>query len=188
MRYDNTKEGWEDLTNRIKNCERCVAGKNCINKVLPIGARDAPVMVIGDIPSGEEEVRSTPFVGIQGRMLRKLFHLAGFVKGDLYLTKVVKCKVRSKSEADECAGKCFMFWYEEMERLSPKLILTVGEFSFKVFTDSKKSLGSVRGEFIPKHGRLVLPLWHPGYAMNAGELRKKELQRDIHNAYRKVFT
>jgi len=61
-------------------------------EVGPAGPIDAKIAIIGEAPGREEARTGKPFVGQAGRVLEEICHDAGLIKGQLYLTNVIKEK------------------------------------------------------------------------------------------------
>ncbi len=61
-------------------------------EVGPSGPKDSKIAIIGEAPGREEARCGKPFVGQAGRVLEEVCHDAGLIKGQLYLTNVIKEK------------------------------------------------------------------------------------------------
>lgn len=61
-------------------------------EVGPSGPVDAAIAIVGEAPGREEARTGKPFVGQAGRVLEEVCHDAGLIKGQLYLTNVIKEK------------------------------------------------------------------------------------------------
>ena len=56
------------------------------------GNKNAKVVLIGEAPGKEESLYGRPFIGRQGRMLRKVLEEAGLDLKDIYITNAVKVR------------------------------------------------------------------------------------------------
>ena len=54
------------------------------------GAEAPLLMMIGEAPGGDEEKQGRPFVGKAGKNLDHFLALVGLVRGNIYITNVVK--------------------------------------------------------------------------------------------------
>jgi uracil-DNA glycosylase family 4 len=124
------------------------------------------LMYIGEAPGKWEDKQGRPFVGMTGQEVRSCMWRAGLAPFTYY-TNLVKCRPKDDRDPtpDEIAG-CEHWLWEEVDRLSPSLIVTAGRFS------TAWALG--RGDYtmemvsgIPYHSPLpripcpVLPMIHP---------------------------
>ncbi len=59
-------------------------------KVRPAGPIPARVMIVGEAPGAEEEMRGEPFVGTSGLELTKMLHEAGINRSECFITNVCR--------------------------------------------------------------------------------------------------
>lgn len=60
--------------------------------VRPSGPIPARLMIVGEAPGAEEEIRNEPFVGASGHELTKMLHEAGIQRSECFITNV--CRIR----------------------------------------------------------------------------------------------
>ena len=90
---------------------------------------------MGEQPGDQEDREGRPFVGPAGQLLDQALEHAGLDRGELYLTQAVKhfrFEERGKRRIHKTASKAQVSacqpWVEaEMARLSPKLIVCLGQ-------------------------------------------------------------
>ena len=78
------------LENAARSCRGCELCLDATQTVFGQGPSDARVMLIGEQPGDEEDVRGVPFVGPAGLLLDQALREAGLDRRLLYLTNAVK--------------------------------------------------------------------------------------------------
>lgn len=104
------------------------------------------VMVIGVEPGNTELEIGEAFSGLSGRRLVGWLQLAGLgetrerVLARSHLTSICKCKIGNASERPAAARNCFHFLQEQVEVVSPRIVLTLGLEPLRFLFDSRLSL------------------------------------------------
>ncbi len=132
------------------------------------GSFDASVVFVGEAPGATEDALGRPFMGRAGKLLDELLLAAGVVRGDVWITNVVKA--RPPKNRDPKAPE-IAHWMPVLEReialLEPRFVVPLGRHALKHFAPAAK-IGEVHGTLID--GRLF-PLYHPAAAMYNQTLR-----------------
>ncbi len=63
----------EQLQQQIQGCTRCTLSKGRNNIVFGSGNPEAEVVLVGEAPGREEDIKGYPFVGEAGRLLEKYY-------------------------------------------------------------------------------------------------------------------
>ncbi len=158
----------EKLTQNFQNC---VFGEKTL--VFGEGA-DAPVlMMIGEAPGGDEEKQGRPFVGKAGKNLSSFLEVIGLKREEIYISNVVKLRPTKESPktgkavnrppSKEEISFFLPYLKEEIQMISPKVIVTLGNVPLKAVSGDKGiSIGDVHGKPYPlEDGRVLFPLYHP---------------------------
>jgi DNA polymerase len=133
------------------------------------GTPDSFTVFIGEAPGYYESVQRKPFVGRSGQLLTQTLEAMGMPRSEVYITNIVK--LRPPENRDPLPAEILAFrpyLNQEIEIISPRLIVTLGRFSMAKF------LPDVRISQV--HGRLhkvrweektvyVLPMYHPAAAL-----------------------
>jgi len=136
------------------------------------GNEHARVMFIGEGPGQREDELGRPFVGAAGKFLDELIAVAGFLRKEVYIANVVKCRPpQNRDPYPEEIAACRDYLNEQIRLINPQIIVTLGRFSMSMFFD-KDSISVIHG--IPKRvGRLVYyPMYHPAAALYNGSMRE----------------
>ncbi len=113
-------------------CGACNFNGNTGRPVPGDGPLDARIMLIGQNPGAEEVKAGKPFVGNSGKYLNRILSQNGIKREDIYITNVVKCKTPENRKPTALEIKhCIPFLIEEIKRVSPKVIVLMGEVAQK---------------------------------------------------------
>ena len=63
---------WEELEQTCLNCRKCALADTRTNVVFGVGPRDAEIMLIGEGPGENEDLKGEPFVGRAGKLLDEM--------------------------------------------------------------------------------------------------------------------
>src|SRR5882672_12748855 len=80
----------DDLRERARTCRACPLWARATQTVFGAGDPQARVMLVGEQPGDEEDVKGLPFVGPAGRLLDRALAAAGVDRTHLYVTNAVK--------------------------------------------------------------------------------------------------
>src|SRR3954447_20708090 len=130
-----------------RDCEFEVCS-TCTNFVPGEGSPAAEVVIVGEAPGATEDAEGRPFVGRAGRLLDEVLAEAGLVRGDVWITNVVKA--RPPGNRDPKAGEV-AHWMPVLERevaiIEPRLIVPLGRHALKHFAPLAK-IGEVHGTLL----------------------------------------
>ena len=130
--------------------------------VMGEGPTDAEFMFVGESPGTAEERVGRQFIGPEGRTLNKTIHVfCPFERSDVYITTVCKQHPPRNRPLKAAEIKAHLpVLIDEVERVAPKYIVTLGAPALKVFDKKAKvkqdhgqpkwcSLGEWSGWVIP---------------------------------------
>ena len=147
--------------------------------VFSRGSPDAPVMVIGEGPGGEEDVQGAPFVGRAGKLLDQMLQAAG-LHDRVFITNTVFWRPpgnRTPTLMEQAV--CAPFVERAIELIQPKILLLLGGASAKSMLKKDEGILSLRGrwfEWRSQNGELVLPglpTLHPAFLLRQPAAKKK---------------
>lgn len=126
------------------------------------GNADAAVVFVGEAPGKTEDELGRPFVGRAGKLLDELLAEAGLVRGDVWITNVVKARPPKNRDpkAPEIAH-WMPYLQRELEIIRPRLVVPLGRHALKHFAPDAK-IGEVHGTLVDGN---LFPLYHPAAAM-----------------------
>ena len=157
------------LKDRVTACHLCGLGETCIQKVSGDGNENADLMFVGEAPCETEDKTGLPFQGDCGKLLTKYVMAMGLSRERIYIANTVKCrppKNRNPEPAETQA--CIGYLYEQIQKINPKVIVTLGTFATKALIESDQIISKVRGQQFPCKlfpSIVVIPTYHPSFCL-----------------------
>ena len=155
-----------------------------------------PVMLIGEAPGEQESLQGRPFVGKAGKNLDGFLAALEMRREDIYISNVVKIRPTKVSEKSRVSNRppnkeelalFTPFLYEEILRVQPGMIVTLGNVALKALCGPKAIIGDMHGqtaEVTVRHEKQeaafpIFPLYHPAsiiYNRSLQEVYNSDLQ------------
>ena len=147
--------------------------------VFSRGASDAPLMVIGEGPGQEEDLRGEPFVGRAGQLLDHMLGAAGLT-GRVFITNSVFWRPPgNRNPTPQEQAVCAPFLERAIALVAPRILLLVGGPSAKSMLKRDEGILALRGrwfEWRSEDGALALPAMptlHPAFLLRQPAAKKK---------------
>ena len=161
-------DNWDAITHSIKQCQACELASNCTQKVPGIGNQQADVMIIGEGPGHDEDIKGEPFVGRSGQLLDKMLAAIGISRPEVFITNIVKCRPPNNRDphSDEVQA-CNQFLRAQVKQINPKIILSVGRISAHCLLNTTQPVGRLIEELhqLPDSDIPVKVTYHPAYLL-----------------------
>lgn len=160
-----------EISQQVSNCEKCKLHFSRKRAVPGEGPANAEVLFIGEGPGFYENEQGRPFVGQAGKFLDELLATAGYNRGSVFITNVVKCRPPENRdpELDELTA-CSIYLDRQIDTIDPHVIVTLGRISMAKFLPAAR-ISSVHGHAFKVNGRLVVPMYHPAAALHQPSLK-----------------
>jgi uracil-DNA glycosylase len=167
---DRPNDKIEGLRREAASCQACPLWKDATQTVFGEGRQDAEIMLVGEQPGDREDREGRPFVGPAGQLLDKALREAGVDRKRVYVTNAVKhfkFEPRGKRRLHKRpnAGEtkiCRRWLFEEIEAISPRLIVALGATAARGLTGRTIPVQSNRGSLLNLNkGLRVLITIHP---------------------------
>ncbi|MGC8817063.1 MAG: uracil-DNA glycosylase family protein [Candidatus Hadarchaeum sp.] len=169
----------EDLERRIKTCTLCRLHRLRKNAVPGEGPHDARVMLLGEAPGRNEDLRGVPFCGAAGKFLDELLGIAGLRREEVYITNTVKCRPpQNRAPLDDeikiCTGK---YLKKQVKLIKPELIVALGRIAAKALLGKEIPITAYHGKMVKaRFAGLTLSIfltYHPAAALYGAKTRLK---------------
>jgi DNA polymerase len=161
----------EELFSEMKQMRDDPLANAGTNIVISRGNPQAKLLIIGEAPGPEEDVKGKPFVGRAGQLLDKILQAAEFdPEKDVYITNSVfrlppgeDGKAFRKPTDDEI--KYYRpYMLEIICLVDPLIMLLTGNVACQSIL-GKTGITSLRGQWSQMQGRWVMPIYHPSYLL-----------------------
>lgn len=165
------RQSLANINEKISFCTRCSLSKGRTNVVCGEGSINAKLMFIGGAPGVEEDKEGKPFIGQAGQLLTNLIEKMGFKRQLVYITYAVKCyPVGNRDPFEEEVSLCFDYLKEEIETLSPEVIITLGKVATYVLMGMQgiikdTDISKIRGKVFFYRNIPVIPTFHPDHLL-----------------------
>jgi uracil-DNA glycosylase family protein len=149
------------------------------------GGAGAQVMLVGEQPGDQEDLRGKPFQGPAGQLLRAAITELGWPAEALYLTNAVKHfhhELRGKRRIHKTPGQqeaaACLHWLEaEIEALRPRAIVALGATALRSLLGASLSITEHDGQWLQRaDGLPVLVCLHPAAILRADPSRQAALR------------
>ena len=161
----------------ISGCYLCDLSKSRREVQTFFGEANSKLMIISDYPTLAEDNEGA-YAGKSGEMLKDMIEkVLGISTNDVYFTHVVKCMPASSQFPDESECKsCQPFWQQQIENISPKLIVALGSFSYNVLTQENGNFEKDRGIMLPFLSTQLVAIEHPKVLIRNPKLKTLAMQ------------
>jgi uracil-DNA glycosylase len=171
-----------------QDCRRCDLWKHATQAVLGEGPTHARIMLVGEQPGDEEDLRGQPFVGPAGRVLDQVISEAGLERKEIYITNAVKHfkweprgkrRLHKKPDVREIVA-CNVWLEKEITQIEPVVIVALGASALRALSGSSMSIDAARSQILAHpSGATILATYHPSAILRAEGDRADELRTKL---------
>jgi probable DNA metabolism protein len=178
-------ESLEALARRAARCRDCPGAEAATQTVFGEGGAQARVMIVGEQPGDQEDLRGKPFQGPAGQMVRAAIDELGWPVDALYLTNAVKhfhYELRGKRRIHKTPGQqeamaCLHWLESEIGSLQPRAIVALGATAARSLLGRAVSVTEHEGQWLAREdGVPVLVCLHPAAIVRADPQRQGALR------------
>ena len=176
------------LREAARDCRGCPLFRNATQTVFGKGRLSARIMLVGEQPGNDEDLRGEPFVGPAGRVLDEALEAAGIAREDAYVTNVVKHfkwtpagkrRLHKKPSPREVLA-CRPWLDQELKLIEPDVLVCLGATAAQALLGREFRVTVQRGKLVdtalaPK----ALATIHPSAVLRqqTAEDRAREMSR-----------
>lgn len=182
------------IKQQVESCKKCPLYKTRLNPVSGEGQVSAKVMLIGEAPGKNEDIKGRPFVGRAGKLLDELIRSIGRKRKEFFITNIVKCRPpKNRNPIKSEIKTCTHYLDKQIEFIKPQIIVPLGNFAtsyiLKKFSISEGKIGIIHGKIYQMKNKSIdsniIPMYHPAAAIYNPNLKDK-LKKDF-KAIRKLL-
>jgi uracil-DNA glycosylase family protein len=164
------------IPDNIQECRRCDLWRHASQAVAGEGAAHARIMLVGEQPGDEEDLRGHPFVGPAGRMLDQCLDAAGLKRNDVFVTNAVKhfkWEPRGKRRLHKRPNlgeinACNVWLQLEISRIKPRVLVALGATALRALMGRTLTIDAARRQSLQhSSGVAVLASYHPSAILRA---------------------
>jgi len=178
--------GFDVVRAAAQGCHACDLWERATQTVFGQGPVPARLMLVGEQPGDQEDVRGEPFVGPAGRILDQALEEGGIDRDTVFVTNVVKHfkwrpapsgkrRLHEKPNRTE-VGACLPWVESELALVRPEALVLLGATATAALVGPKVSVTRDHGVPLPsKLAPLVVATIHPSAVLRArgGDARDK---------------
>lgn len=174
----NKQKIYQDLAEEIIKCQKCRLCETALSAVVGEGSLNAEIIFIGEAPGKNEDEQGRPFIGRAGKLLTSLIEDLGMKRDEVWIGNIIKHRPpKNRDPKPDEIEACRDFLTRQIELIDPKVIITLGRFSYNYFVPDGK-ISSERGKLIDVGKYKVFPVYHP-----AAALRNKKFLNTLKNDF-----
>jgi len=152
--------------------------KGATKLVFGTGNTEAKILCIGEGPGYNEDKIGEPFVGQAGKLLDKLFPLAGLTRKEVFITNIVHHRPPENRDPEPHEIEAYRKYLDKIiKTIDPEVIITLGRFSMAKFLPNV-FISSVHGKKydVSWNGKniAVVPMYHPAASLRNGNVMEAE--------------
>jgi len=186
----------------IDACRRCDLGAKATQGVNGEGPPNAWLMLVGEQPGNEEDLRGRPFVGPAGQLLRAILAEADIPVSRVYITNAVKHfsfllrgkRRLHKTPLQRHIAACNEWLEREIASHRPRAIVTLGATALRAVLGRAIGVGAARSQDLVRvnDDLPVIATYHPSALLRAPDpqaaarLRKAVLD-DLKRAWQRAL-
>ena len=158
---------FESLKKVCLDCKQCALSKTRTNVVFGRGNPNTKIFIIGEGPGHNEDMEGLAFVGRAGKLLDAAFQSVGIdTNRDCYISNIVKCRPpNNRKPQNEEIESCSTWLDQQINLINPKIIVLAGSTAVESYLNIKEPISTIRGKWIERDGRKVMPIFHPSYLL-----------------------
>jgi uracil-DNA glycosylase family 4 len=162
----------KEIAIQAAECTRCEPGQNRARIVPGEGNPNTRLVFVGEAPGADEDAQGRPFVGRSGKLLEKIINAMGFMRQDIYICNILKCRPpKNRPPKREEIEMCLPFLKRQLEIIGPEIIVALGASAAHTLLKTKTPIGQLRGKFheyyISDDAKPIklMPTYHPAYLL-----------------------
>lgn len=149
--------------------------------VFAAGNPHARLMLVGDAPGAEEELRGEPFVGPAGQLLTRILGAMGLQRSEVYLSNVCKFRLSVAADSTEedrapTGDELAVFQpliLAEVRAVQPACIVCLGGAAAKGVLGISHGVRKLRGRWYKCQGVPVRVTYNPSYLLRNHSLSSR---------------
>jgi uracil-DNA glycosylase len=172
----NRRRAEAEIGDNLQHCRRCDLWKRASQAVSGEGPARARIMLVGEQPGDEEDLRGHPFVGPAGRILDQCLDVAALERSEVFVTNAVKHfkweprgkrRLHKKPNLREMDA-CNVWLDMEIDIVKPLVLVALGATALRALSGRTLTIDAARRQSL-RHssGATMLASYHPSAILRA---------------------
>lgn len=180
---DDPVQALIQLKDATQRCRECPIGAHATQSVFGEGPVHSTLMVVGEQPGDQEDLRGRPFVGPSGRLFDRAVTDLGWTRDAIYVTNAVKhfkFELRGKRRIHKTPGQqeaaaCLHWLEDEMRQVRPQALVALGATAARALLGRPVAVMKERGQWhTGPRGEKVLVTLHPSALLRGDPAQHEE--------------
>jgi len=158
----------DSIATEVSHCTECKLAAGRTQTVFGVGDPHARLLIVGEAPGREEDLRGEPFVGRAGKLLDRMLMAMGLDRSQVYIMNVVKCRPpenRNPEQSEILA--CSHWFYSQWSSISPQVVCLLGRVAAQAVLGSEAPMSALRGRWHVIRGAKVRATYHPAFLLRS---------------------
>ncbi len=167
------------LKNAIKSFDGCKLKNSAKNTVFADGNPNAKIMLIGEAPGKDEDIKGIPFVGLAGKLLDKMLSSIKLERSQVYIANIIPWRPPgNRQPTNEEILLCVPFIQKHIELVRPKILVLLGGTATKALLLLDEGIMRSRGKWhkYSSYGLanpiLTRAIFHPAFLLRSPSYKK----------------
>ena len=159
------------LREALTRFEGCTLKATATNLVFADGNPQAPLMLIGEAPGRDEDLRGLPFVGRSGQLLDRMLAAIGHDRGTSFISNILYWRPpANRTPTTEEMAACLPFAQRLIGLVRPRVLVALGGIAAKQLLGTTDGIMRLRGRWqrftLPDGTQIpLMPTFHPAYLL-----------------------
>lgn len=174
--YNVQQASFDDIKLEASNCQKCILSETRSNVVFGKGNQNAKILIIGEAPGKDEDLKGEPFIGRAGKLLTEILFSIKLNREDVYITNTVKCRPpENRNPSAEEISSCGHFLDKQINIISPSIIILLGKVAAERILNTSEPMSSLRGKvhYYKDSNIPTLVFYHPAYLLRSPSEKSK---------------
>ena len=155
-------EEMKRLNDSCAACRSCTLGETRTKLVFGVGCVPSKLMLVGEGPGEQEDLKGEPFVGPAGKLLDEMLELIGLDRSKIYIANTVKCRPpHNRDPQEEELRACRRWLDEQIALVRPKVIVCLGRIAAGELIRRDFRITREHGHWFERDGIRYMAIYHP---------------------------
>lgn len=153
---------WTELEAQCAACRKCSLADTRHHVVFGVGNRQAEIMLIGEGPGEQEDLKGEPFVGKAGQLLDDMLSIIGLDRSQIYIANIVKCRPpRNRDPLNLEQDACIGYLCNQIALIRPKIIVCLGRIAAMRIIGGNFKITRDHGKWYLNQEIQTMAIFHP---------------------------